>query len=94
MARLDEVRIRVGEDGSHSVRHSFKSEPKLRSGRMNGGLETTYPRDEEHNFGPTPAEHKRLQAHLTETLKLGGKSKATAESAAPGAGAAAAEEDD
>lgn len=75
MARLRRVEITVGDDGSHSVEHRFHPEPVKRAGRMNGGMAMDYPKEEVHNFGPTPAERTRLEGHLREVLNLKGGTK-------------------
>lgn len=69
--KLETLEIHVGKDGSHRAVHEFAREPNKRGGRMGGDIYMERPPSEEHNFGATPAEHKRLREHIHAALSLG-----------------------
>lgn len=63
--------ISMADNGGHTVRHEYKSEPVHRRGGADSGMGMEHHPSEEHVFGPS--EHGKMISHMTSHLTLGKK---------------------
>lgn len=64
--QLEELSIRPGKNGGHSVHHMFKPAPLKKAGAMSGGIGFDRPPSEQHNFGPDDG--AKMMAHVRQAL--------------------------
>ena len=67
MKQIEEMRIRPGQNGGHSITHEFKREV---SSKKLGDMGYSRPNSEDFNFGP--GQDSEVLAHISEHLGLKG----------------------
>jgi hypothetical protein len=65
--QIEHIRIKRHDDGSHTIEHSFKPEPKKNS-KASMGVSMDYPEGESYSFGPEEKEQHRMLTHIAGAL--------------------------